>query len=91
MSNLTVYTIPVCPHCTNAKKFLQAHGIPFEEVNILDKDRLAENTMIREKYRTVPQIFFNGELFVEGGWSGLSKLSPSDIKTQIGLTDLGTL
>lgn len=89
--NLTMYTIPVCPHCTNAKNFLRANEIPFEEINILEKDRLAENTMIREKHRTVPQIYFNGELFVEGGWQGLSKLAPGDIKSRMGLTDLGTL
>ena len=36
-------------------------------------------------HRTVPQIYYNGKLFVEGGWQGLSKLSVEDIMREIEL------
>ena len=35
--------------------------------------------------RTVPQIFMDGKIFVEGGWSGLSKMSVEEILSEIDL------
>ncbi len=34
-------------------------------------------------HRTVPQIYYNGKLFVDGGWQGLSKLSREEIMREI--------
>ena len=42
-------------------------------------------------HKSVPQIYLNAELFVEGGWTGLSKLSPDYIKTRLAPPKLGTL
>jgi hypothetical protein len=33
----------------------------------------------------VPQIYFNGSLFVEGGWQGLSKMSAEQMLEKIEL------
>jgi glutaredoxin 3 len=88
---LTVYSKKVCPYCVNAKNFLTAKGIPFTEVNI-ETDSDAREFIQGEGHRTVPQIYFDGKLFVEGGWTGLSKMSADDIKTRLGITEnLGTL
>ena len=87
---LTLYSKIVCPYCVNAKNFLQAKNIPFEEVNIEESDA-ARQFIIDKGHRTVPQIYFQGELFVEGGFQGLSKMSEHDIRERMNLTNLGTL
>jgi glutaredoxin 3 len=87
---LTVYSKTVCPFCVNAKNFLKSKNIPFEEINIEDNPE-AREFIVTKGHRTVPQIYFNGELFVEGGFQGLSKLTEADIRDRMNLSNLGTL
>jgi len=87
---LTLYSKTVCPYCVNAKNFLRSKNISFEEVNIEESDA-ARQFIIDKGHRTVPQIYFQGELFVEGGFQGLSKMSEHDIRERMNLTNLGTL
>lgn len=87
---LTVYSKTICPFCVNAKNFLKLKGIPFKEINI-EEDELAREFMQRNGHRTVPQIYLNDELFVQGGWNGLSKMSADDIKIKLNQSNLGTL
>ncbi len=87
---LTVYSKTVCPFCVNAKNYLKAKNIPYDEVNIED-DEVARQFILDKGHRTVPQIYFNGELFVEGGFQGLSKMAEADIRDRMKLNDLGTL
>jgi glutaredoxin len=65
-------------------------GITFDEINIdLDNDG---RTFIKEQgFKTVPQIFHNGELFVEGGASGFAKLTLVEVKERLNGYDLGDL
>jgi glutaredoxin 3 len=83
---LTVYSKTVCPYCVQAKSFLKSKDIPFEEINI-EKNPEAREFIMGSGHRTVPQIYHNGELFVEGGWQGLSKLSADEIKSRLDITD----
>jgi glutaredoxin 3 len=88
---LTVYSKKHCPFCDQAKALLKRKDIQFEEVKI-DEDPTAREFIMEQGHRTVPQIYFEGKLFVEGGFQGLSKLSTDEIRTRLGLTDnLGTL
>jgi glutaredoxin 3 len=87
---LTVYSKTVCPYCVQAKSFLKSKGIPFEEINIETTPEACEFIMTAG-HRTVPQIYYNGELFVEGGWQGLSKLNADDIRSRLGINNLGNL
>ena len=88
---LTVYSKKHCPFCDQAKALLKNKAIQFEEVKI-DEDNTAREFIMEQGHRTVPQIYFEGKLFVEGGFQGLSKLSTDEIRTRMGLTDnLGTL
>lgn len=80
---LTVYSKTVCPYCVNAKNFLKARGIDFQEVNI-EEDAAARDFIVGQGHKTVPQIYLNGELFVEGGWTGLSKLSTEELNERLG-------
>lgn len=93
---LTVYSKTVCPYCIQAKNFLKNKNIGFKEINI-EQDPAAREFIMNAGHRTVPQIYFDGKLFVEGGWQGLSKMSSEEIvskllpQTQHALTNLGTL
>ena len=79
---LTVYSKTVCPYCVNAKNFLKARGIDFQEVNI-EEDEAARDFLRNAGHRTVPQIYRDGEVFVEGGWMGLSKLSTEELNSRL--------
>jgi glutaredoxin 3 len=81
---LTLYSKTVCPYCVNAKNFLQSKNINFREVNI-EENAEAREFIQSQGHRTVPQIYFMGKLFVEGGWQGLSKMSAQDIIDEIDL------
>ena len=90
---LTVYSKTVCPYCVNAKNFLKAKNIPFNEVNI-EENPEARQFMVDKGHRSVPQIYHNGKLFVEGGFQGLSKLTTEDINKKMAQDNdlsLGTL
>ena len=81
---LTIYSKTVCPHCVQAKNYLQAKNIAFREINI-EQDTEAREFITSQGLRTVPQIFFNGKIFVEGGWTGLSKMTAEEIQDEIEL------
>lgn len=79
---LTIYSKNHCPFCTRAKQLLESKGIAFEEIKI-DEDAVAKEFIVGEGHRTVPQIYQNGKLFVEGGYTGLAKLTEDQIKERL--------
>ncbi len=87
---LTVYSKTVCPFCVYAKNYLKKNNIDFEEINI-EHDEKAREFITSQGHRTVPQIYLDGELFVSGGWEGLSKMGLDTIRQRLNPTDLGTL
>lgn len=87
---LTVYSKTVCPFCVHAKNYLKKNNIDFEEINI-EHDEKAREFITSQGHRTVPQIYLDGELFVSGGWEGLSKMGLDTIRQRLNPTDLGTL
>lgn len=70
---LTVYSKDNCPFCDRAKNLLRLKDIEFTEVRI-DLDPEARQFIVKEGHRTVPQIYKDGELFVQGGYNGLARL-----------------
>ena len=79
---LKIYSKDNCPHCDSAKQFLEAKNIDFESVNI-EKDSEAKDFLVSEGHRSVPQIYKGSELFVEGGYSELIKLTEDEIKAKL--------
>jgi glutaredoxin 3 len=71
---ITVYSKNHCPFCDKAKSLLKLKGINYTEIKI-DEDPAAREFVLGQGHRTVPQIYRNGELLVEGGFQGLSKQS----------------
>ena len=69
---LTVYSKNNCPFCVQAKNLLRLKGVDYTEVKI-DEDSSAKDFILAEGHRTVPQIYKDGKLLVEGGYQGLAK------------------
>jgi glutaredoxin len=81
---ITVYSKANCPYCDQAKAFLKNKNINYQEVRI-DQDTEARDFVMSQGHRTVPQIYMDGKIFVEGGWQGLSKMTAEDILSEIEL------
>ena len=76
---LTVYSKTNCPACINAKVLLEKYKIPFEEIN-MDKDLAAKEFIISEGHRQAPQIYKGKDVFIQGGYLGLMKMSEEEVK-----------
>ena len=81
---ITVYSKNHCPYCDQAKNYLKNKNISYREINI-EQDPEAREFIQRQGLRTVPQIFMDGKIFVEGGWTGLSKMTAEEIRSEIEL------
>ncbi len=69
---ITVYSKNNCPFCVQAKNLLKLKGLEFQEVKI-DENEEAKQFVLSEGHRTVPQLYQDGRLLVEGGYQGLSR------------------
>jgi glutaredoxin 3 len=78
---ITVYSKDPCPFCVQAKRLLEARGIEYTELRI-DQDETARQFVLSQGHRTVPQLYKDGKLFVEGGFQGLTKLTEEELRTR---------
>jgi glutaredoxin 3 len=69
---IIMYTKNNCPYCVQAKAMLNMRGITFDEVNI-EQVPSAREFLIKQGHLTLPQIYQDGKLLVEGGYQGLAK------------------
>ena len=76
---LTVYSKNNCPFCDQAKALLKLKNIQFEEIKV-DENPEARQFIVNEGHRTVPQVYKDGKLFVQGGYQGLARLTESELK-----------
>jgi len=60
--NVQMYGTPFCPDCRAARKFLDAHGIAYSEINV-DRDPAASAEVLRRVgKRAVPQLVIDGRM-----------------------------
>jgi mycoredoxin len=59
--DLLVYSAPWCPDCRAAKRFLERHGIPFQEINIEATPGAVDEVVRRTGKRAIPQFVIDGE------------------------------
>jgi glutaredoxin len=50
----------------------------------IDEQPEAREWLMAEGHRTVPQLYLDGKLFVEGGFQGLTKLSDEELQQRLG-------
>ena len=66
MKPVEIYTTPICPYCSMAKRLLDQKGVAYTEINVMgDEGKRAEMLGRANGQRTVPQIFI-GETHVGG-------------------------
>jgi len=80
---LTLYSKNYCPFCDKAKHLLNTKNIAYTEIKI-DEDQEAREWLIAQGHRTAPQIYKGEDLFVEGGYQGLAKLSDEELFNKLG-------
>jgi glutaredoxin 3 len=80
---ITVYTKDFCPFCVQAKKQLTDMGFEYEEINV-ETDGDTRRWLVEQGHRTMPQIYHNGKVLVEGGAQELAKLSKDEISMRLG-------
>ena len=80
---LTVYSKTNCPFCEQATALLERKGIKHRVIKI-DENQEAREFLLAQGFRSVPQIFTDTELFVEGGYQGLSKLTDEELLNRLG-------
>jgi mycoredoxin len=70
---IKMYTTTWCGDCRHAKRFLNEHGVAYEEINIEENDDAARYVMeINNGKRKAPTFEINGRAF---------NLSPYDERT----------
>jgi glutaredoxin 3 len=77
---ITVYSKNNCPFCDQAKNLLKLKGVAYTEIKI-DENQVAREFVLSKGHRTVPQIYQNGMLLVEGGFQGLQRQSDEFFQT----------
>lgn len=85
---LTVYSKSNCPFCEQAKAFLDSKGVEYRVIKI-DENPEAREFLMQHGFRSVPQIFTEDELFVEGGYQGLVRLTEEEFNEKLGELDVG--
>lgn len=81
--SLIIYSKENCSSCIQTKRLLEARGVTFNEVKI-DKDEAAKQFVLSQGHRTVPQLYLDGKLFIEGGYQGLASLPLEEFNKRIG-------
>jgi glutaredoxin 3 len=79
---IKVYSKENCPQCVKAKTLLKRHGYSFEEVRI-DEDDAARNFLLAEGHRSVPQLYVDEMLLVEGGFAAFERMTTKQIALRI--------
>jgi thioredoxin reductase (NADPH) len=77
---LTVYGAPWCPHCKRVKRFLAAHRVPYDNVDIDEKPEALETLKeLQEGGQIIPTVVYD---------DGTHEVNPSDedLARRIGLT-----
>ncbi len=71
---VVIYSLPTCPNCKRAKKYLSQKGIPYIEYDVAkDKERTKE-MMQKSGQLGVPVILVNDDVLIGFNQSNLDKL-----------------
>ena len=59
-----IYTTNFCPYCEMAKEFLKENNVEFEEINVENDHKAAQEMVEKSGQMGVPVIDINGEIIV---------------------------
>ncbi|MFZ9886831.1 MAG: glutaredoxin [Myxococcota bacterium] len=85
MKSVRIYTTSWCGFCHRAKQVLQAHDVPFDEIDVEEQPEL--RTWLRKVtgQHTVPQIFF-GDDSIGGCTDLLALIAAGGLDARLGRT-----
>ena len=65
-----VYSTPTCPWCQKTKKYLNEHGIAYQDLNVAADKKAREEMVKKSGQMGVPVIEIDSELVVgyDEGW-----------------------
>ena len=72
MKKVVIYTKDPCPFCVRAINFMSDKGIPFEEIDLTDRQDEIDRIKNETGWRTVPIIMVDGQLI--GGYTDMKAL-----------------
>lgn len=82
MSNVVIYSRPLCGYCTLAKALFDRKGVSYEEVDVAaDRSRIAEMIGRSGGRLTFPQVFVNGRHV--GGYDDVAALDRRGMLDQL--------
>jgi glutaredoxin 3 len=62
MPEIEIYTTPICPYCSRAKRLLDSKKVVYTEINLWVQRARRQEMIDRAEGRTsVPQIFIDGK------------------------------
>ncbi len=64
MPKVKVYSTPTCPWCHRAKDFLKELKVEFEDINVAEDQKAAEEMVEKSGQRGVPVIDIDGEIII---------------------------
>lgn len=80
MPEIKVYTTQWCSDCRNAKRFLNDHSIPFEEIDIEQHEGAAQYVIeLNDGKRKVPTFVIDGRSF------NLSPYDEKKLRAELGI------
>jgi len=59
-----IYSTPTCPYCTMAKEYLKEKNIEFENINVAEDQKAAEEMIEKSGQMGVPVIDISGKIIV---------------------------
>lgn len=64
LKKIIVYTLPYCGHCKALKAFLNRKNVEFDDINVEEDNKAAEEIIGRTKQSGFPVIDIGGELII---------------------------
>ncbi len=64
MTEIKVYSTPVCPWCHTLKQFLTEKGVEFTDINVAEDVSGREELLSKSGHMGVPQMEINGKMIV---------------------------
>ncbi|MCF7803913.1 MAG: thioredoxin family protein [Candidatus Marinimicrobia bacterium] len=61
---VTVYTTPTCPYCTQVKRYLDEHNVRYSEVDVASNPAAAQELVQRTGQQGVPQTEIDGQFVI---------------------------
>lgn len=64
MTDVKVYSTPMCPWCSKAKDFLKQNNIEFEDINVADDAKARHEMVHKSGQMGVPVLDVKGTILV---------------------------